>query len=49
MSAKYLIMFEKTLQILLKKFYYKTHLKNRVTIESPGNYIFFWGFLKTIV
>ena len=49
MSAKSLIMFEKTLQIPQGKFYYKTHLKNRVTIESPHNYIFLWECLKTIV
>ena len=40
MSAKSLILFEKTLQSLREKFYYKTRLKNRVTIESPRDYIF---------
>ena len=40
MSAKSLILFEKTLQKLQQGFYYKTRLKNRVTIESPRDYIF---------
>ena len=40
MSAKSLILFEKTLQKLQQGVYYKTHLKNRVTIESPRDYIF---------
>ena len=40
MSAKSLILFEKTLQSLREKFYYKTRLKNRVTIEPPRDYIF---------
>ena len=40
MSAKSLILFEKTLQSLQDRFYYKTRLKNRVTIETPGDYIF---------
>ena len=40
MSAKSLIMFEKTLQSLRGRVYYKTRLKNRVTIESPRDYIF---------
>ena len=40
MSAKSLIMFEKTLQKLQNEVYYKTRLKNRVTIETPRDYIF---------
>ncbi len=40
MSAKSLILFEKTLQKLHQRVYYKTRLKNRVTIESPRDYIF---------
>ena len=40
MSAKSLILFEKTLQSLQDKVYYKTRLKNRVTIETPRDYIF---------
>ena len=40
MSAKSLILFEKTLQKLQQEVYYKTRLKNRVTIESPRDYIF---------
>ena len=40
MSAKSLILFEKTLQKLQQAVYYKTRLKNRVTIESPRDYIF---------
>ena len=40
MSAKSLILFEKTLQKLQQGVYYKTLLKNRVTIESPRDYIF---------
>ena len=40
MSAKSLILFEKTLQKLQQRVYYKTRLKNRVTIESPDDYIF---------
>ena len=40
MSAKSLIMFEKTLQSLQGRVYYKTRLKNRVTIEPPRDYIF---------
>ena len=40
MSAKSLILFEKTLQSLQGKVYYKTRLKNRVTIETPRDYIF---------
>ena len=40
MSAKSLILFEKTLQKLQLGVYYKTRLKNRVTIESPRDYIF---------
>ena len=40
MSAKSLILFEKTLQSLRGRVYYKTRLKNRVTIELPCDYIF---------
>ena len=40
MSAKSLILFEKTLQISQGRVYYKTRLKNRVTIEPPCDYIF---------
>ena len=40
MSAKSLILFEKTLQKLQQGVYYKTRLKNRVTIETPRDYIF---------
>ena len=40
MSAKSLILFEKTPQSLQERFYYKTRLKNRVTIETPRDYIF---------
>ena len=40
MSAKSLILFEKTFQKLQKGVYYKTRLKNRVTIESPRDCIF---------
>ena len=35
MSAKSLIMFVKKLQSLQARVYYKTRLKNRVTIETP--------------
>ena len=40
MSAKSLILFEKTRQSLQGEVYYKTRLKNRVTIETPRDYIF---------
>ena len=40
MSAKSLNLFEKTRQTLQGKVYYKTRLKNRVTIETPRDYIF---------
>ncbi len=40
MSAKSLILFEKTLQSLRDRVYYKTRLKNRVTIEALRDYIF---------
>ena len=40
MSAKSLILFEKTPQSLQGRVYYKTRLKNRVTIETPRDYIF---------
>ena len=40
MSAKSLILFEKTLQRLQGRVYYKTRLKNRVTIEPARDYIF---------
>ena len=39
MSAKSLILFVKKLQILRGKVYYKTRLKNRVTNETPRDYI----------
>ena len=39
MSAKSLILFVKTLQSLQGKVYYKTRLKNRVTNETPRDYI----------
>ena len=39
MNAKSLILFEKTLQSLQGEVYYKTRLKNRVTIETPRDYI----------
>ena len=39
MSAKSLILFEKTLQSLRGKFYYKTRLKNRLTVEPARDYI----------
>ena len=39
MSAKSLILFEKKRQSLQGKVYYKTRLKNRVTIETPRDYI----------
>ena len=40
MSAKSLILFEKKPQTLQGRVYYKTRLKNRVTIETPRDYIF---------
>ena len=40
MSAKSLNLFEKTRQSLQVRVYYKTRLKNRVTIEPPCDYIF---------
>ena len=40
MSAKSLILFEKTLQSLQIKVYYKTRLKNRVTIEPLATTFF---------
>ena len=40
MSAKSLIMFVKTVQIPRKTIYYKTRLKNSVTIGVPEGYIF---------
>ena len=40
MSAKSLIIFGKTLQKPQEGVYYKSRLKNRVTIESPRDYIF---------
>ena len=40
MSAKSLILFEKTPQSLQGRVYYKTRMKNRVTIETPRDYIF---------
>ena len=40
MIAKSLILFEKTPQSLQVRVYYKTRLKNRVTIETPRDYIF---------
>lgn len=39
MSAKSLILFEKIPQSLQGRVYYKTRLKNRVTIETPRDYI----------
>ena len=49
MSAKSLILFEKTLQKLQQGVYYKTRLKNRVTIEAPRDYIFVGVFEKRCV
>ena len=40
MSAKSLIIFGKTLQKPQERVYYKTRLKNRVTVESARDYIF---------
>ena len=40
MSAKSLILFEKTIQKLQEEVYYKSRLKNRVTIEPPRYDIF---------
>ena len=40
MSAKPLILFEKIPQSLQGRVYYKTRLKNRVTIETARDYIF---------
>lgn len=40
MSAKSLILFEKTPQSLQGRVYYKTRLKNRVTIETLRDCIF---------
>ena len=49
MSAKSLILFEKTLQSLQRRVYYKTRLKNRVTIEALRDYIFAGVFEKRCV
>ena len=40
MSAKSLIIFGKTLQKPQERVYYKTRLKNRVTVKPARDYIF---------